>query len=215
MLDFLIVIQTQITTMKAVREVGTSDCIAFINVAPPAILADLKTLIDKRLAAIVESNERQDKMRKSMQDGSGGEAYEPAIIPDLSDSSDARAQLAMFASGAVQVEADLRSQLAAQQKVEGMTLEELVNVKLVYKSTDQYGDGIAQVVDLDVRKKLEVQLAKCKLENLSFPYGYGPTKDCVKLKKFSRAEPGQALNVGLRFSRWNYNGKSGFSCYVK
>lgn len=199
------------------RTIGTSDVKAFLNVAPPGILVDLKMIIDKRLNAIADEDSRRNMMRRvegrmPLDEDSGDN---PSIAPDLAEISDARAQLAAFSSGASSVEADLRSQLARQQKIDDMALGDMDNVKLIFKYADKYDDGCCEVVDPEVKKKLEVQLAKCKTEGLKFPYGFGRNNDLLKIKKFNRAEPGQNLNVSLKFSKWNFNGTSGFSCYVK
>ena len=199
------------------RSIGTSDVKQFLNVAPPGILVDLKMIIDKRLNAIADEDSRRNVMRRAAAgepfDGDSGD--NPSIAPDLAEISDARAQLAAFSSGSSGVEADLRGQLARQQKIDDMALGDLENVKLIFKYADKYDDGCCEVVDPEVRRKLEVQLAKCKSEGLNFPYGFGRNNDLLKIKKFNRAEPGQNLNVNLKFSKWNFGGKSGFSCYVK
>lgn len=193
------------------KDIGTSDVKAFLSVAPPAILVDLRRIIDQRLTSVAE----EDARRTAMSEKISASEYEPDIEPDLNSVNDMRSQLAAMMDGPVRAEADLRSQLARQEKVEGMTLPDMSNVKAVFKYADKYGDGLVHVVDPEVRKALGIQLAKCKVEGLSFPFGYGQSNDLLKLKKFTRAEPGQNLNLSLRFAKWDFNGKSGFSCYAK
>ena len=199
------------------RTIGTSDVRAFLSVAPPGILVDLKAIIDKRLNTIADEDSRRNAVRRATNgykdDDSGDEC--PSVAPDLSEISSARDQLAAFSSGSSAVEADLRGQLARQQKIDDMGLEDLPNVKLIFKYADQYKDGCCEVVDPEIRKRLEVQLAKCKSEGLGFPFGFGRNNDLLKIKKFNSAEVGQNLNLNLKFSKWNFNGKSGFSCYAK
>lgn len=199
------------------RSVTTSDVKVFLTVAPPVILAELKTIIDQRLTAIVEDDARRTALKFAERNRSSADDmdYEPLPVPDLNDISDSRAQLAAFSDGPIKVEADLRSQFDKQMKIDSLAPEDMPNIKLVFKYSDQYKDGMCAVVDPEVRKKLELHVAKCKLEGLTFPFGYGQSKDLLKIKKFDRAEPGQNLNMTLSFRKWNYEGKSGFSCYAK
>jgi hypothetical protein len=195
------------------KEISTSEVKAFLGVAPPSILAELKSIIDKRLDAIVDEDNRRNAVRQTLQGGQSTGDQDP----DLSNIVSARAEMAALMAGTPSEtgSSDLRAQFERQQKIDTFVPSEVKDAKLTFMFADNYGDGHCAINDPQLKEMLEVSLAKCKRDNVYFPYGFGKNNDLLKIKKFISAEKGQALTMGLKFSKWNQAGKVGFSCYAK
>ena len=197
------------------RTIGTSDVKAFCNVAPPHVLLELRDVINSQLAKYELA---EKKTMKSMLPKAPPSS--PAI-PVSSDEDDpmseylsARDQLIELSSSRLNTSGpSLKQQLENANRADKYAPDEAI-VDLVFKYLDKYGDAHVFIKDDEYRAKIESSYASCKAESIYFPYGFGKNRDLLKIKKFNKAEEGQNIRLHLKFSKWNNNGKSGFSCYV-
>lgn len=107
----------------------------------------------------------------------------------------------------------LMSQLDAMPKHETSEDWKDIPAEFLYMNIDNYGDGLVKISDPELVRRLESKMQECKANNLYFPYGI-KGDGTLKIKKFRRT-PGERCRATLSFSRWERDGKGGFSCYAK
>jgi len=108
---------------------------------------------------------------------------------------------------------DLMAQFNAMPKHETSEDWKDIPAEFLYINTDNYGDGLVKISDPELVKRLESKMQECKANNLYFPYGM-KGDGTLKIKKFRRTQ-GERCRATLSFSRWERDGKGGFSCYAK
>ncbi len=198
------------------KTIGTSDVKAFCQVAPPHVLLEIRSVIDKQLAKHgLGEKKPKPKIHSPRAPPSSPAIAIPTEDDPMSDFPSARDQLIELSSSVRSTTSgpSLKEQLEHANRADKFALDEEI-VDLVFMYTDKYGDAHVRITDDDFRVKVEMTNNSCKAEGIYFPYGFGKGHDLLKIKKFDKAEAGQNIRLHLKFSKWNSNGKSGFSCYV-
>jgi hypothetical protein len=116
-------------------------------------------------------------------------------------------------AAAVPARSALKAQVEAPMRGDGLKPENAL-VECTYMSCDKYGDGLVRIVDKGYGDQIRSTWTKCKEQNLYFPFGFGTGNDQLKVKKLNLpASVGKTVRLSLKFSRWDRDGKAGFSCY--
>lgn len=90
-------------------------------------------------------------------------------------------------------------------------------VNVTYMMSDKYDDGLFAIRDPDYLKLLRETHAQYAASSppIYFPFGFGKDKDHLKIKKAKYGAGPKQMTLTLKFSRWERDGKIGYSCYAK
>lgn len=92
------------------------------------------------------------------------------------------------------------------------------NTCIFYMQSDNYGDALVKIKDEKFLQEVMKLHKDCKSKGWYFPFGFGETKDQLKIKKYKQDQKFVELKVKLKFSKWDMskddNEKIGYSCYI-
>jgi hypothetical protein len=132
----------------------------------------------------------------------------------------AREQMYQAMEGTSVVGSTMSSSLKASMETvapgESIQLPERT-VELGYISSDKYGDGLFAIRDADYLKLVRDVHAEYSASKpvIYFPFGFGKEKDLLKVKKANFGQLPKQMVLTLKFTRWERDGKIGYSCYCQ
>jgi hypothetical protein len=90
-------------------------------------------------------------------------------------------------------------------------------VELFYLTSDKYDDGLFAIKNPEYLKIIREVHARCLASKppIYFPFGFGREKDLLKVKKAKHGSEPRVMTLTLKFSRWEKDGRVGYSCYAK
>lgn len=214
------------------RSISERDVHTFISVAPQHVLRKMQEKIIERLNESNETDYMRGVMRAHMNNTAlpqpptpmsptpaGVTPAEDAPFMSLRDKlmqMGKNIQEESTPSAAPPRHDDLMAQFNAMPKAQAQDENDLKDIpaEFIFLNTDNYGDGLVNIEDPELVKRLEGKMQECKANGWYFPFGMkGPSS--LKIKKFRRNNPGERCRATLTFSRWERDGKVGYSCYAK
>jgi hypothetical protein len=205
----------------------------FLAVAPRDVLLRLKTIVERRLE-MEDSEEKKRGVMFAMQENNakrnanGDGLFSDAPMPDspmieeLVDTDSVRSRLmAHMAANPSNIPDDAGDMDMMNRQLDimvGNPEDEITDqsVKVMYIMTDNYGDGLVEVLDEPIREKLAKRKAECKsLPNCYYPYGFGKGENLLKIKNFRRPVKNETINITISIRKWSSNDRQGYSCYSK
>jgi hypothetical protein len=130
-------------------------------------------------------------------------------LPDFTTGSSAA--VARSSQPAALIKSSLKAQ--AEAPIRGGDIDpQPAIVKASYITADKYGDGYIELSDKSYDTLINATHKSCVQQNLYFPYGFGSGKNQLKIKKLNLGTTRKEITISLKFSRWEMNGKTGFSC---
>lgn len=116
---------------------------------------------------------------------------------------------------------EISSSLKAAMDMPSAALEERRNipeqtVEVTYMCSDKYKDGLFAIRNPDylrILKETHTEFTANK-PPIYFPFGFGKEKDLLKVKKADFGVVSKQMVLTLKFSRWERDGKIGYSCYA-
>lgn len=209
------------------KSINERDVHTFISVAPQHVLRKMQEKIVERLNETSETDYMRGVMRAHMNNTAPPQppvpmSATPAGVTPAEDApfSSLRDRLMQMGKniqeeGTVSTSHDnLMAQFNAMPKVQDENDWKDIPAEFTFLSTDNYGDGLVNIEDPELVKRLEGKMQECRANGWYFPFAMkGPTS--LKIKKFRRNNPGERCRATLSFSRWERDGKVGYSCYAK
>ncbi|MFS8159356.1 MAG: hypothetical protein ACMG6E_03925 [Candidatus Roizmanbacteria bacterium] len=193
-----------------------SDVMQFIDKAPIKILNRMSLAIAKR-----KEEDSRSAIARSLEKLGGKVDVSDAPLPGPGEELDASEQM-MGLAPKVDTD-DLRAQLKKVKKTQGSSKasgdsESLVfdsyEAELVYMFKDKTGNGMFKIYkDEALTKRMMKLKAHCDASGMYCPYGMGNSNDLLKVKGFACSAKGDKVRITIKLSEWNFNEKSGFTCY--
>jgi hypothetical protein len=194
--------------MEGKKAINLSEVLQYVALADPRAVLQIYQKAAERLNFKVDNPEDGD---------------DTAILKGMPSLMDVMAD-AMGGGGdfeGLEIESDIKAQLEKKVVVEGK-LEQLkpkdmqVDVKVLSRNDKSQATDV-EVLNADVRKVLDETLKQCRALDIYFPYGYGITKNLLRIKKLPVSlRMGSQISITIHFSSWTLdNGKSGISCWPK
>ena len=200
--------------MSKTTSISEKQVIAYVKLAPISTLKTIGRIINSRLTRSDTEDSKAAVMR------SMGKSFTNSPMPsDLSDDSDDNSGInpglmAAVSASSNNVDTDaLRARLEAACDADKYVFDGY-DASLLLMWTDRYGNGIYRICDDDKLIEIFEGMRKYCIENsMSCPYGQGRNNDLLKIKNRD-GEKGKVYNVVLKTTKWDFESKSGFSCYA-
>uniref|UniRef100_A0A6C0CG29 Uncharacterized protein n=1 Tax=viral metagenome TaxID=1070528 RepID=A0A6C0CG29_9ZZZZ len=190
-------------------EIGVSDVKTFLrhpNV-PRAVLEDVFQMLRIMLNKSADQVDSDQEMPATVVS-----AREQMYYDDDSSAPAGLSNVFPPGSAVAPMKSSLKEQ--AEAPIRGGNINpESATVKATYVSSDNYGDGYIELSDKSYEALMRATHTNCQQQGLYFPYGFGSGKNQLKIKKLNLGKLRKDITISLKFSRWEMNGKSGFSCY--
>lgn len=148
-------------------------------------------------------------------DDSDGEGGSSNAISSAEDAMVAALGNVKITSGGSSLLSQLKEKVNTEGELDDIAPPDtVVRLKAVNKN-EQYKTVDFEVHSPDVKAVLASALAKCKKIGAHFPFGYGLTKDLLRVSKCATGTAGKVIEVTIHFSTWAREGKKGITCYLK
>lgn len=190
-------------------QIGASDVKAFLR--HPAVPRDVLEDIYQMLRIML--NKSADQVDSDQEIPSAVISAREQMYYDEDSSSPTGLPAVSSAAPPAALKSTLKAQVEAPIKGEGLKPDSAV-AEVTYTGCDKYGDGFVLLKDKAYESFIRSTYAKCQEQGLYFPYGFGNGKNQLKVKKLNLGATAKDTTLTLKFSRWDVNGKSGFSCYA-
>lgn len=208
------------------RSISERDVYTFISVAPQHVLRKMQEKIIEKLNESNETDYMRGVMRAHMNNTALPQPPTPmnSTPAGVTPAEDApfmslRDKLMQMGKNIQEKDSsgsnhdDLMAQFNAMPKAQDENDLKDIPAEFTFLNTDNYGDGLVNIEDPELVKRLERKMQECRANNWYFPFAMkGPSS--LKIKKFRR-NPGERCRATLTFSRWDRDGKAGYSCYAK
>ena len=226
------------------RSISERDVYTFISVAPPHVLRKMQDKIIEKLNENSDTEYMRGVMRAHMNNAVPPQPPTPISAPppgvspaedapfsnlrdrlmqmsrNIQDEGTVAPPSSAYSSPGIPVgdyakpNDNLMNQFNAMPKASDDNDLKDIPAEFTFISTDNYGDGLVNIEDPELVRRLESKMQECKANNWYFPFAMkGPTS--LKIKKFRRNNPGERCRGTLTFSRWERDGKIGYSCWAK